>query len=140
MLLREFPLSPRSSRDLRIGDFWSVALADGSLGCLQVIDLTSSGPGTLKTLVAGVVDWRGQSPPTTSELAGRRIIDVGLTRIEAFTKIGSQVLGNSDQTIGASEFPSNYRDFKVGTIHHVWGWRALPQVVEKALSARRAGR
>jgi hypothetical protein len=65
---RKFPLSPRSARDLRVGDFWAVPLSDGTFGCLQVTELR---PGALKNLAAGVVDWRGSSPPTERELAGR---------------------------------------------------------------------
>ncbi len=137
---REFPLSPRSVRDLRVGDFWAVTLSDGTLGCLQVTDLRKSGPGALKSLIAGVLDWRGSSQPTHHELAGRRVLIQGLTRIEAFTKTGSQIVGNSDDTIGASELASNFRDFEVGTVHHVWGWRALPQIVERKLGEKAPGR
>lgn len=130
---RKFPFSPRSARDLRVGDFWAVALQDGSLGCLQVTDLQESGPGALKTLVAGIIDWRGSSPPTGSEIAGRRVLAQGLTRIEAFTKINAQVLGNSNDTVRASDLASNYRDHALGTGHNVWGWRALPRVIEREL-------
>jgi len=93
--MRIFPLIPRSARDLRIGDFWTIPLSDGTYGCLQVTDLKKSGSGSLKTLVAGIVDWRGSLPPSEQDLAGRRILSQGLTRIEAFTEMGSQVLGNS---------------------------------------------
>jgi hypothetical protein len=137
---RKFPLSPTSARDLRVGDFWAVTLSDGTLGCLQVTDLRKSGRGTLKLLIAGVVDWRGSHQPNHLELSGRRVLIQGLTRIEAFTKTGSQILGNSDDTIGASELASNFRDFEVGTVHHVWGWSALPQIVERELGGKALGR
>jgi len=100
---RKYPLSPRSSRDLRIGDFWAVPLSDGTFGCLQVRDLKTSGSGSLKTLVAAVIDWRGSIPPQESGLVGRRFLAQGLTRIEAFTKVGAQILGNSDKTFGAED-------------------------------------
>src|SRR5215472_14788339 len=122
---RTFPLRPRSSRDLMIGDFWAVPLSDGTFGCLQVTDLKTSGTASLKTLVAGVIDWRGPTPPQVSDLEGRRVLAQGLTRIEAFTTLGAQILGNSSKTLGASALASNYRDFHVGVVHHVWGWRAL---------------
>jgi hypothetical protein len=91
----------------------------------------------LKTLIAGVVDWDGSAPPRDSALHGRRVLAQGLTRIEAFTETGAEVLGNTDRTIGASLLTSNYRDFDVGAIHHVWGWRALPRVVERTLRESR---
>jgi hypothetical protein len=89
--------------------------------------------GSLKTLIAGVVDWQGPAPPRESDLLGRRVLAQGLTGIEAFTETGAEVLGNTDRTIGASMLTSNYRDFHVGAVHHVWGWRALPGVVERTL-------
>jgi hypothetical protein len=131
--LRTFPLIPRSARDLRIGDFWTVPLSDGTLGCLQVTDLKKSGSGSLKTLVAGIIDWRGSSPPSEQDLSGRRILAQGLTRIEAFTEMGSQILGTGAKTVGASALASNYRDFHVGAVHNVWGWRALAKVVDRTL-------
>jgi hypothetical protein len=133
---RQFPLSPRSARDLRIGDFWAVPLSDGSFGCLQVTDLLERGAGSLKTLVAGVVDWRGPAPPDDGDLTNKRILAQGMTRIEAFSEVGSQILGNTNQTI-PSDLASNYRDFHVGAVHHVWGWRALSKVVERILQENR---
>lgn len=70
----------------------------------------------MKSLIAGVVDWRGSTQPAHLDLSGRRVLIQGLTRIEAFTKTGSQILGNSYDTIGTSELASNFRDFEVGTV------------------------
>src|SRR5438093_8162699 len=102
---RTYPLSPRSSRDLRIGDYWTVPLSDGTFGCLQVTELQQSGPGSLKTLVAGVVDWRDAMPPSQSDLVGRRVLEQGLTRIEAFTEVGSRVIGNTITSTGGVRSP-----------------------------------
>ena len=112
-------------------------LSDGSVGCLQVTDLKKSGVGSLKTFIAGVVDWQGAAAPGESDLFGRRVLAQGLTGIEAFTETGAAVLGNTDRTIGASLLTSNYRDFHVGAVHHVWGWRALPEVIERILRESR---
>lgn len=137
---RTYPLSPRSSRDLRIGDYWTVPLSDGTFVCLQVTDLQQSGPGSLKTLVAGVVDWRDATLPNESDLVGRRVLEQGLTRIEAFTEVGSRVIGNTAETVGRSALDSNYRDFHVGAVHNVYGWRALPKIVERVLREKGSGR
>ena len=92
---RTFPFAPKSSRDLRIGDYWVVMLANGTLACLQVTDLKATGVGALKTLVAGVLDWRGSSLPEPASIRGARVLTQGLTRIEAFTDLrNSQILGN----------------------------------------------
>jgi hypothetical protein len=130
---REFPLTPPSARDLHVGDFWPVTLPGGGFGCLQVIDLQKSGPGTLKTLLAGVVDWRGSSPPSEADLAGRMILEQGLTRIEAFTEAGARVTGNTHKTTGASALASNYRNYGPSAVHHVYGWSVLPKIVERVL-------
>jgi len=137
---RTYPLCPRSARDLRIGDYWTVPLSDGTFGCLQVTDLQQSGPGSLKTLVAGVVDWRDATPPSASDLAGRRVLEQGLTRIEAFTEVGSTVIGNTAEMVGGSALDSNFRDFHVGAVHNVYGWRALPKIVERVLREKGSGR
>ena len=133
MTERQFPLSPKSARDLRIGDFWAVPLSDGTFGCLQVTDLLKSGSGSLKTLVAGVIDWQGRLPPAAYDLAGRRVLAQGLTRIEVFTEVGSQILGNTSATSPSPGLASNFRDFHVGAVHNVWGGRALPKLVERTL-------
>src|SRR5437879_6687563 len=96
-------MSPRSSRGLRMGDYWTVPLSDGTFGCLLVTDLKQSGPGSLKTLVAGVVDWRDATRPSESDLVGRRVLEQGLTRIEAVTEVGSTVMGNTAGTGGRAE-------------------------------------
>jgi len=97
---REFPLSPRSTTDLEIGDFWTVRLSDGSLCACQVTDLNRSGPGALTSVLIGVLDWRGDVEPLAHELAGRRVLAQGLTRVEVFTEGGAPVLGNTFRPCG----------------------------------------
>jgi hypothetical protein len=133
---RAFPLSPRSSRDLEVGDYWAVPLPDGSFGACQVSDLKRSGVGALKTLVVGVIDWRGNAEPTVPELAGRRILAQGLTRIEMFTKGGAQVIGSTNATVHGPELKSAFRDHGVGTVTEVWGWKAIDRRVSTALDHR----
>jgi hypothetical protein len=133
---RTFPLSPRSSRDLEVGDFWAVSLPDGSFGACQVCDLKRSGVGALKTLVVGVIDWRGNAKPTELELAGRRILAQGLTRIELFTQGGAQVIGSTKATVHGPELKSAFRDHGVGTVTEVWGWKVVDRRVVNALDHR----
>lgn len=138
MAERSFPFTPKSSRDLRIGDYWVTSLDDGTLACFQVTDLKAAGAGALKTLVVGVIDWRGTAPPAPADLRSRRVLVQGLTRIEAFADgRNSQILGNCTDTVGADELPSNYRAGGVGSVHHVWGWRILPKVALDALKKSR---
>lgn len=131
--VRSFPFRPRSAADLEVGDFWTVALPSGGLGVLQVRDLKSSGPGSRSVLVAGVVDWRGYAEPDAGDLRGRRVLAQGLTRIEAFTDGAAAVLGNTTETVPTAGLTSSFRDFGVGTVTHVWGWKALPRRTEQVL-------
>lgn len=138
MSRRDFPFTPRTSNALEVGDFWAVEIPDGGYGCLQVTELAAEGPGSRSTLVAGVVDWWGTEPPTAAAIAGRRIVRQGLTRIEAFTFGGAQILGRAVVTHERA-FPSHYRDrglVGIGMSHQVWGWQTLTSVVADTLKDR----
>ena len=126
---RSFPFSPRSTRGLALGDLISVRREDGRWGCLQVTDLESSGPGSQKSLVVGVLPWAGSEPPTPEAVRGLATVEQGLTRIEIFTEGGAEVVANA--AVVPHGLPSNFRDFAVGTTHKVWGWRtAIRRVAE----------
>ena len=51
----------------------------------------------------------------------------------AITGTGAKVLGRIHLPAELALAP-NYRDFGVGTIHTVWGWKVLPRLVEDHLS------
>ena len=119
---RRFPIEPRSTRDLEIGDLVAVPVGVGSWRCLQVIDLMRSGPGSRTCLVVGVLDWRGDTLPEAESVVGSNIVEQGLTRIEIFTDGGLRVTGTCEVT--AHTHASNFRDFAVGDRHKVWGWRS----------------
>jgi len=131
---RAFPFVPKSSRDLQLGDFWAVSLNDGRFGCAVVTDLKSSGVASRKNLIVGLVDWIGPVPPTKAEAAGE-IFAQGLTRIEAITATGSSILGNVPLPKGFV-FAPNFRDYSVGTVHSVWGWKTLPRKIEEQVANR----
>ncbi len=130
---RAFPISPLTTKDLEIGDFWAVDLADGAFGVCQVTDLIRSGPGSRSSLVAGVLDWSGAALPTTALLRGRPVLAQGLVGIELFTESGATVLGNVDVTYQGSPLASPFRDFAVGTVTQTWGWKVLPNRVAVTL-------
>lgn len=132
--MRVFPLAPRSVADLEIGDYWIVSLPSGGFGALQVRDLQRTGRGAKTAFVAGVVDWRGHEPPEPEELAGRRVLAQGLTRIEVFTQGGATIVGNAPGTVPAAALTSAFRSFAAGTVTHTWGWKALANRVEVELA------
>lgn len=79
--------------------------------------------------MAGVLPWRGESPPTREDIAGLTVTQHGLVPVDLFTKGGLQVVGHSE--VVPTNVPSNFRDMQVGTIHKVWGWRTA---IRKALA------
>jgi hypothetical protein len=132
---RTFPFIPKSSRDLQLGDFWAVRLSDGRFGCAIVTDLKPSGVASRKSLVAGLVDWVGVSPPTHDAATGE-IFAQGLTGIEAISATGSKILGNVPLPKDFV-FAPNFRGPSVGSLHHVWGWKTLPRSIEEHLARRK---
>jgi hypothetical protein len=132
---RSFPFVPRSSRDLFAGDYWAVPLANHRFGCAVVTDLLTSGAGSRVALIAGLLDWMGDAPPTPLHVEKSAIFAQGLTRIEAITKTGSQIIGNAVLPSTLVIAP-NFRDHRVGTVHSVWGWRVLPKLIEGHFETR----
>ena len=62
-----------------------------------------------------------------ASVLGSEVREQGLTRIELFTQGGFQVTGSC--AVSPNPWPSNFRDFDVGTVHQVWGWRSAVRKV-----------
>jgi hypothetical protein len=118
---RTFPFTPRSTRELRIGDIIAVPVGE-AWGCLQVADLAESGPGSRSVFIAAVVAYDGLRSPTVETVLGRPILEQAMTRVEMFTEGGLKVVGNCAVT--SNPHSSNFRDHGVGVVHYVWGWKA----------------
>ena len=131
-LERRFPLRPSRTRELEAGDFWAVELEDGTYGCVQVTELNRQGVGSRTTLLVGIMAWRGADAPTADRVDGAIVVEQGLTHLKVFTHAGAVVLGNVEPRFDV-KLDSNYRDHHVGAVHHVYGWRALPTIVERVL-------
>ena len=118
---RSFPLSPRSTASLELGDLIAVPCEPSGWACLQVVDLKREGAGARTSFVAGVLPWRGSAPPTGRDVAGLAAVEQGLVRIELFTDGGLQVVDRGE--VVSTGLPSNLRDMRVGAVHKVWGWK-----------------
>lgn len=92
------------------------------MGCLQVVELRGSGPGSMKSLVVGTLPWRGAAPQPERDVRNIAISQRALTGIELFTEGGLQVVGNAD--IAPNDIPEHYRPLQVGDSQNAWGWRA----------------
>lgn len=121
MASRDFPFSPRTTSKLELGDLVAVPGDDGRWRCLQVTDLMRSGPGSRSSLVVGPLPWVGDHPPRRDDVQGFAVTQQGLTTIELFTEGGLRVVDTTP--VVRNRLASNFRHFKTGTVHNVWGWR-----------------
>src|SRR5215475_7146654 len=109
--VRSFPLSPRTTASLEVGDLIAVPAEPSGWTCLQVIDLKRTGTAARTTFVAGVLPWRGDEPPTRHAVSGLRAAEQGLVHIDIFTKGGLYVVDGAE--VGPTGQPSSFRDFAV---------------------------
>ena len=92
---RAFPFKPKSTASLRSGDFWAVPIAGGRFGCGRVISLKRSGEtGCRVMLIAGLLDWIGEAPPSSEEIAGRKSVAQGQIHLRSIWETGGEILGN----------------------------------------------
>ncbi|HXH78683.1 hypothetical protein [Nocardioides sp.] len=127
---RTFPLAPRSATALEVGDLIAVPCEPEGWACLQVVDVKRQGPGARTTFVAGVLPWCGADAPTRDDVSGLAATQEGLVPVEIFTEGGLQVVDQAD--VVETGAPSNFRDFGVGTVHKVWGWRTAIRKAQEA--------
>ncbi|MFE1643951.1 hypothetical protein ACFM35_00040 [Microbacterium sp. P01] len=119
---RLFPLQPRSTLQLKVGDIIAVPGEPTGWACLVVVEVWRRGTGARTTFIVGVVDWSGEQAPREPDVAGLPVIAQALTRTELFTEGGLAVVGNVGAV--ATTFDSNHGDYQVGAKHRVWGWKA----------------
>ncbi len=90
-----YPFKPKSSANLRPGDFWALPLAGGKYGCGRVIALKpKTGTGSRSMLLAGLMNWVGSSLPTKEELAGCTTLAQGQIHLRSILETGGEILGN----------------------------------------------
>jgi hypothetical protein len=93
--MASYPFKPKSSANLRQGDFWALPLDAGKFGCGRVISLKpKTGTGSRSMLLAGLMNWVGDKPPTSEEIAGCTTIAQGQIHLRSIWETGGEVLGN----------------------------------------------
>ncbi len=123
---RVYPLAPTSATALTIGDLIPVQGATGTWACLQVLELA---PRKRKTFIAGLLDWRGDQPPSPDDVTSAAPLRRALTGIEVFTEGGLTVTGNVPPVDAGQEqwFGPSY----IGKRTTVWGWKAAIDQVKR---------
>jgi len=91
---RSYPLQPKSAITLLCGEFWAIPLADGNFGCGVVVSPALNKPGASRTLfLAGLLDWRGSTPPTANAIASSTCFAQAKLHYEGIAYIGAKVIG-----------------------------------------------
>lgn len=85
----EYPLKPKTNKDLVPGQFWATPLSSGKYACGRVIQLPSKkGIGSRTTFLAGLMDWQGSLPPVAKDLIGCQTLYQGAVAIITIHKTG----------------------------------------------------
>jgi len=115
-----YPFVPRSTAALLPGQFWAIPLSDGSFGCGRVIELKQAGAaGARVHFLAAVLDWHGDNPPTSENIAGARCLAQGKSHLKAITQTGGSILGHRPLELDSIE-PWEFRgaEFHVNSYVH----------------------
>lgn len=88
MPTRDFPFSPRNTRQLEAGDLVAVPCEPQGWACLQVVELKRKGPGSLKSLIVGPLPWFGEAPPTDQDAEGVPVTEQGTSMSGRSTTFG----------------------------------------------------
>ena len=74
-------------------------------------------------VTVALLDWLGNEPPTEQDIAARPVLVWGLSRVDAISKTGGEVLGNRPLADDNIEAPVLTQ--AVGEKTSVWGWRTI---------------
>src|SRR3954470_24242995 len=93
-VMTSYPLIPKTTAHLRPGQFWSIPMSDGRFGCGRVLRPdTGSNSGGRTRFIGAVLDWAGDSPPSSDAIAGSQPLTVGNAHVRLISFGGGQLLG-----------------------------------------------
>lgn len=96
MTQTDYPFTPKSTKRLERGQYWSLPLSDGTYGAGCVIgQQLTHGKSSTRGFLAGVIAWHGSEPPTAETLFGREVFKYAFAHIKAITESGGQVQGKA---------------------------------------------
>ncbi len=127
-----YPFVPKTNSKLRPGHFWPIQLSDGKFGCGIVLSVPAEkGPNKTKIFYAGLLNWTGDSKPTSASLSltHLKILDSGVAGIMTILTQGEAIEGHIDL------LPNNLEiDVTVSSQHYSTNSMALKgfEIVRKA--------
>lgn len=94
MVALTYPYAPKSAVTLTAGEFWAIPLRDGTFAAGRVMQATPRRPEASRVIfLAGLMDWHGESLPTSESLAQSKCIAQGKTHIKCIHATGGSILG-----------------------------------------------
>lgn len=89
-----YPLIPRTTVQLRPGQYWSIPLSDGRFGCGRVLRVEHDrATGSRTWFVGAILDWVDDEPPTSEAIAGSPLLATGKAHVRLITFGGGAILG-----------------------------------------------
>jgi hypothetical protein len=92
-----YPYVPKTTRDLKPGDYWEIPLDGGGYACGRVVQLSidpQTGRRDRVSFLAGLMDWFGLEMPTERILAKKRIVEQGNVHVKTIRETGGMIRGN----------------------------------------------
>ncbi|UTG93649.1 Imm26 family immunity protein [Geobacter sulfurreducens] len=90
----KYPFEPKSTAYLRPGQFWSVPLPSGKYACGRVLQVNATEiPSKNRAFFGGLLDWLGNKPPTSEDIADCPLIAFGNMHIKAIIMTGGVIIG-----------------------------------------------
>ena len=101
-------------------------LQDGVYSCGVVLSLVEkAGKIDRRMFLAGLLDWYGQEPPSSSLLVQAKVLASGYTHIKTITETGGCILG----TVNLNDMPSEIQQATDSVSS--WGYNFIAIMAEK---------
>lgn len=86
----KYPFKPKTNNSLIPGQFWAIPLMNGQFACGRVIQVTKlyEGLPTKSLFLAGLMNWLGEAPPNSEDIAGKKTIFQGVAHIKTIHETG----------------------------------------------------
>jgi hypothetical protein len=92
----KYPFKPKTNNSLIPGQFWAIPLKNGQFACGRVIQVTKAYRASpTKTFLAGLMNWLGDTPPESEDIAEKQTIVQGVVHIKTIheTGLGEMITG-----------------------------------------------
>jgi len=122
----KYPYAPKSNRKFEAGEFWSIALSNGTFACGIILDIPNREKNRVLFL-AGLTNWLGQSPPTEKDLIHSKleIVKFGFAHIKTIKEREEVIRGK----ISIEQIDKQWANKKVNT----WGYNVINIWAEKLI-------